>query len=447
VSADATLVPIEPASAGARPVALLAERDFLRLWLGQAVSQIGDGITALVLAVLVYRQTGSAAAVAALAVVTSAPQVLLGLHAGVFADRWDRRRVMIASDLLRAAVVVLLALAIARERVAWSLALACAHAAIGVFFEPARTAFLPWVVPRERLLAANGLTASTRMTCGVAGTVLAGVLLASVHGTAIALGVDALTFLISAAAVASISVPRGPSRGAGANSSRESPVDASSNDESTRGPRRGITAELIEGLDIVFHHPMLSSLLLTFAVTVLGMGAVGVLFVPFLLGDLHAPTAAIGFVRGVQLAGMIGGGLLLARRGSGIPAGRVLAAGILGLGPLLIFIGFAPHWAALFPLIALAGLCSSAVQSGSTTLIQQAVPDRLRGRAESALDTILVLVTIVSIAAAGAFADRVGVRLVFVIAGGLVLLGAWIGGARLVAARDAAEGVEVKLET
>jgi len=179
----------------------------------------------------------------------------------------------------------------------------------------------------------------------------------------------------------------------------------------------------------VFTNPAMTRLLVMFSITVLGMGAVNVLFVPFLMNELHGSTSIVGLVRGVQLAGMIGGGLLLGRAGR-LPPDAILTLGILGLGPLLALIGIAPHWTALLPLIGLVGLCSSAVQSGSMTLIQRTVPARMLGRAESALDTVLTVVMLISMASAGIAADRVGTRAVFVVAGGLALVAGLSTGVR-----------------
>src|SRR5439155_13166919 len=112
----------------------------------------------------------SASSVAALSILTSLPQIVLGLHAGVLADRWERRRVMIATDLARAVLVSGLVLASARGNLAAMYALACAQAAAGVLFEPARAALLPSLVTAERLLSANSVATSTRIAGGVLGS-------------------------------------------------------------------------------------------------------------------------------------------------------------------------------------------------------------------------------------------------------------------------------------
>src|SRR5437016_4529008 len=103
--------------------------EFRALWIGQAVSQLGDGLTALAALTLVNRLTGSTSAVATLAIVITAPQLLLGLHAGVFVDRWDRRRVMITSDLLRGLLILSLVFVRDRGHLGWFYAIALAQSA------------------------------------------------------------------------------------------------------------------------------------------------------------------------------------------------------------------------------------------------------------------------------------------------------------------------------
>jgi MFS family permease len=98
---------------------------------------------------------------------------------------------------------------------------------------------------------------------------------------------------------------------------------------------------------------------------------------------------------------MLVGGALLAGPAARLKPTQVLALGIAAIGPCLALMGLAPHWTALLPLLALIGVCSSAIQAGSVTLLQHAVPDHVRGRAESTFDTLLVAVMLVAMAAAG----------------------------------------------
>lgn len=395
------------ATAAPRGFRLLEEPSFRRLWIGQTVSELGDGMTSLSLVVLVNRLAGTVSAVALLTILTSLPQIAIGLHAGVIVDRWDRRRLMIACDVARALLVFGVVFAQEPRLLPWIYALAIGQAAASVFFEPARAAFLPAIVPASSLLAANSFAQTTRVVCTTAGAALAGFLLTLPQGMRATFAVDALSFAISAVALGAIRV-----RARAAVPEAVAPA-----------ARGSVTRELIEGLRFLFGNPTLVGLLLTFSITLLGMGAVTVLFVPFMLRDLGASTAAIGFVRSAQTVGLLTGGALLAGPAARWAPTRVLTLGIAGLGTCLALMGLAPHWLALLPLFVVSGVCSSAVQTGSVTLLQHAVPDRARGRAESTLDTLLVAIMLVAMGAAGLLGDRFGARAVFVAAGALALLG------------------------
>jgi MFS family permease len=381
---------------------LFRHPDFRRLWLGQAISEVGDGLTGLALLVVLHERTGSAAALGTLLVVTSLPQLALGLHAGVLVDRWDRRRVLIASDVTRALLLAALVIASFAGPL-WSIyALAIGQAAAGVFFEPARAALVPALVPPTLLLGANSLLQTTRIVGSVLGAALAGLLLALPSGTMIAFSLDAVSFLVSAAAITAIVARPRPQHEA---------VEA------------GHWAALVAGARFLFRSRLLLGLLLTFSVTVLGMGVVNVLFVPFVLGDLGAPTASLGFIRAAQVAGMVGAGAWVAAMSSRTAPSRLLMFGMLGLGLSLAFTAAVHNWLVLIPVLAVSGGWSSAIQSSSSTLLQQGAPNQLRGRVESALDTLLTLIMIAGFGAAGAAADRVGTRACFLLAGALTLLG------------------------
>src|SRR5829696_7167858 len=156
-----------PAPAGVR--SLLRIPDFRRLYLAQAISDVGDGMTYLALFLLVLDLTGSTAAIALMSILVALPPVTIGLFAGAYADRHDRRRIMLVSDTLRAVVILGMLLVAREEAIPALFALACLQAIVGTFFAPARMAMLPRVVPAEGLLAANSLSQATRMVASVIG--------------------------------------------------------------------------------------------------------------------------------------------------------------------------------------------------------------------------------------------------------------------------------------
>ena len=144
--------------------------DFRRLWLAQAISDVGDGLTLLTLMLLVNQLTGSTLALAAVAIALAIPPLTIGIVAGTYVDRWDRRTIMIVSDTLRAVIVLGFVIVGRAELVPLLLVLAFAQATIGTFFSPARGALIPRVVPADGLLAANAIGQATRVIAGVIGS-------------------------------------------------------------------------------------------------------------------------------------------------------------------------------------------------------------------------------------------------------------------------------------
>jgi MFS family permease len=150
---------------------LLKIRDFRFLWLGQIVSNFGDALTHLTLVLFINRVTGGdAQAIAWLLIVLALPTAVLGLIAGVFVDRWNRKHVMIISDGLRAVLTLGFVIAAVSEQLWLIYLLAFLHATVSSFFAPARSAVVPRVVPKEGLLAANSLSQMSVVLFRVLGT-------------------------------------------------------------------------------------------------------------------------------------------------------------------------------------------------------------------------------------------------------------------------------------
>ncbi|HEV2106528.1 MAG TPA: MFS transporter [Candidatus Eisenbacteria bacterium] len=396
----------------------LAVPGFRRLWLAGGISAFGDSFTALALLVVLLRLTGSTAAVAGLLIVTGLPQIVLGLQAGVVADRLERRRLMVASELVRGAFVLGLVAVRAGRDAPWLYALAVAQAAVGVFFEPARAAFVPRLVPPELRLSANALDQTLRLVAATTGSALAGLLLGGRGGPALAFSVDAGTFVASAALIAGIAAPAAASG-----------AEADATPEAAPGGRGWQT--LGAGLQALLARRALLGLLLTFAVATVGLGFMNVAFVPFVLADLHASTTALGLVRAAQTLGIAAGGACVGWLGARLPARGLVVGGVGGLGLGFAAMAWVPGAGPLFALMPLLGVASSALQAGSTTLLQAHAPDALRGRIESALDTLLVTLLMAAMAAAGALARGAGERRLFLAAGALTLLGGLVGAAAI----------------
>lgn len=291
--------------------------DFQRLWAGQSVSVFGNQITLVALpltAVLVL--DAGAAEMGLLRALETVPILLFSLLVGVWIDRVRRRALVVASNLGRALLLGLIpALALAGVlRIEYLYVVGFAVGVLEVIFIVAYQAYLPSLVPRDRLVDANSRLEMSNSAAQVGGPVTAGVLV-SILTAPIAIVVDVVSFLLAALAVASI---------------RRS--------EPAAMPRpRDLAAELREGFAGLLGHPVLRPIVLATSAGLLGFSMYISLIVLFHVRALGLDSVAIGVVFGVGGAGALGGAALaprLARR-FGIGPSFILAF-VLASGGLLV---------------------------------------------------------------------------------------------------------------
>lgn len=390
-----------PRAMGARDV--LRIPDYRRLFAAQAVSDLGDGMTNLALFLIVLEVTGSAAAIALMAILIALPPVTIGLFAGAYADRLDRRRIMIVSDTARAGVVVAMLAAAAVGFLPGLFALACLQAVVNTFYAPSRAAMVPRVVPAQGLLAANALAQMSRMVAGVIGVGLTGVIAAATGGVLVAFAVDAATFVVSVALVLRVTPAVGLPDPAEAARSRE----------------RGVGGAVADGLRVVLRSRPLLATMSGIAVVMLGVGAINVLFVPFLVGELAESPAWAGPVEAAQSVSMILASGLVATLAARLRVPTILIGGMAAVGVLIVALSFVGNVWGVIAVLFLLGWFVTPVQAATVTLLQQHTTDGVRGRVSAAFSASMSTTSIVSMAAAGVFADVIGIRGVF-LAGGIV---------------------------
>ncbi|HEY6571551.1 MAG TPA: MFS transporter [Candidatus Limnocylindrales bacterium] len=398
----------KPAAAAIGVRDLLRIPDFRRLYLAQSISDIGDGMTYLALFLLVLDLTGSTAAIALMSILVALPPVTVGLFAGAWADRHDRRRIMIASDTLRAIVVMVMAFAAIQQAVPLLFVLACIQSIIGTFFSPARMAMVPRVVPEEGLLVANSLSQATRMVAGVIGAAVTG-LIAGIAGEAWpVLVIDAATFLLSVALVIGIAAELGfPDAVAVAKAKSQS-----------------LGGAVADGLRLISRSRQLVAALGGVSVVMLGVGAINVLFIPFLVNDLGASPVWAGPLEGAQTLSMILAGGLMGGLATRFSIPRLFVGGIAGLAVCVGLLSIVPGpWALLLIMFAV-GWFVMPVQATTMTIVQKATTNETRGRVAGALNASIQTASIGSMAAAGILADVTGIRVVFAVGGAIAMLAA-----------------------
>ncbi len=391
------------------PRDLLRNRDFRLLWLGQSISNFGDSMTNLALLLLVNHLTGSTAALATMMVVLAIPTLTFGLIAGVYVDRWDRKRVMIVSDVIRGVLVLGFALVNGPEKIWLLYLIGFVQASIGTFFNPARSALIPNLVAKEGLLAANSLMQMTQILFGLLGTAAAGALVGMLELYWPVFVVDALTFFVAVGLVGMIhfqgkATPRGVS----------SP--------------RVIFGELVGGLRITFGNRILAGTILAAAVTMLGLGAVNVLLVPLIVNDLQVPETWFAVIEFAQTSAMILSGALVTVIAARFKPTQIVVVAFIGVGTVIaLTAGITNVWQLLLILFGV-GWFITPLQASVQTIAQTAVPNEVRGRTGATNNALISTANLISMAAAGVLADAVGVRTVFIIGGAFVVLAGILAG-------------------
>jgi MFS family permease len=397
-------------------LATLRHRDFSLLWFGGLISLAGDWMLRIALPVHVYNLTGSTLATGIMFMAGMAPTLLFGSVAGVFVDRWDRKRVMVLTNLVLAAGLLPLLFA-QTEQWLWLVYLvAFIQSTVSQFFSPAENALLPTLVGEEHLMAANSLNSLNNNLARLVGPSLGG-LVAARMGLAGVVMLDAATFLLAAVMIGLIRTPGRP------------PLTTPADPESD-APHLLVSVwqQWLSGLRLVRQTPVLKLLFVIIALVAVGEGIISVLFVPFVTDVLHGEALQLGWLMSSQAIGGLLGGVVVARIGNRIPPAVLLgpSALLFGLIDLLIFNypAFFPGFALAIFLFILVGLPSAGLGASFSTLMQTNTADEFRGRVFGALNTTFALLTLIGMGLASTLGDLVGIVPVINIQGyGYVLAG------------------------
>jgi MFS family permease len=381
----------------AMPTLLGARPDFRRLFLASLGSAIGTWLAFVALVVDVFDRTGSAAWVSALLVAEFAPLVAIGLLAGPLVDRLPRRRVLVATDLIRVAVFIVIPFATSALQI---ILLALVAGAATSLFRPAVYAGLPSLVEgNAELPRANGLLQSAENATLTLGPLLGGLLVAWA-GPDPAYAVNAASFALSALLIVRIGKR----------------FDTEPSDS------EGHWRELAAGFSLAASSPALRSVVITWSTVMLGSGAIGVAEVVLAKDVFEAGDAGYGLLLSAMGLGLVIGGVLAGSRLGEQVTGRAYAVAIalmaVGIGAAAAAPGV---WIAAV-LIVLAGVGNGAALVCNAVIIQRGVPDRLLGRAFTLAMSVSYAALGVGMVAAGPLTDALGARAVWGIAAGVLAL-------------------------
>lgn len=379
-------------------------RDFQLFFIGQTTSSLGSAFTRFALPLLVFHLTGSPVNLALTVTATFLPVVLFGLIIGVWVDRVDRKRLMIITDIGRAAVIAWLPLLASLDllSVGWIYAAAFASSLLAMVFETSQVSAIASLVPRDDLMRANGRLQASYSATGVLGSLLAGLVVAVLPVPLLLLG-DALSFLISAGALALISRRFN---------------DAAGHEEDAPALR----TELLAGVRYVVGQPVL----LCLAVMLALINFVGITpdtqLVLFAKQRLQASDSQVGLLYAAGGAGVVILSLLAGRLRRRFAYGQVALGALMLHGLFIAAFAAAPwYWAAL-PLWSLSTGVEALFNIATASLVQAIIPDHLMGRVISVLRVLAWSAIPLGTALGGLVIERTGqVDVVYAVIGGLIL--------------------------
>lgn len=401
-------------------ITTLRQRNFALLWLGGLISQTGDWLLQVGLPVYVYLVTGSALATSILFIVSFVPNIALGSVAGVFVDRWDRRRTMLIGSLLMA--LGLLPLLLMHDKSSlWILYPELFfEASIEQFVVPAQNALIPHLVSEEQLVTANSLNSVSSSVARLAGGALGGILF-GLFGLSTTIWLDLGSFLFVAAMLSLIKLPTQ----ARTERTAEQPVTEKTSLALSGWHKLG--AEWLDGMQLILRQAPLLVLFIMLAVQGIGEGVFSIMLVLFVKLVLHGGSAVFGILLGVQAVGSLLGGLAMGKFGKRVTPVRLLGVCTCLFGLIDLLITDLPLFVKggvllvglLFVLVGIPGV--GALVS-SQTLFQTLVEDRLRGRVFGAIQAVSALMMLIGMILAGLLGDRLGPVLLLNIQGGAYFL-------------------------
>jgi len=394
---------------------VLALRPVRLLWIAQVVSIFGDFLALFaVLSDVSFRLKATPAQVTLISVAFLIPFALLGPIAGVFVDRWDAKRTMILSDLIRAALALFLVFASGLNQI---YAILFALSAVSTFFVPAQTIMIRSVTPREGLMAANALMQQAFQVVRIISPAIAGAMVNWV-GAKPAYYFDSASFTLSAGMIAAIVIKRAAAA-----------TDSSAPAES--GKLESILNDLIAGARFIFTHATISFVMLAMAAGMFALSCFAPLIAIYVRDTLKSTEFQFGVINSMIGVGMIFATQFITRFAKNRSKSLLVVAGLLGMGVAVMVMASIGH-------VAVAAIGAFGIGFGAIfiivptqTLMQQETPVELVGRVSSSFMSVLSVSQLLGLIISGSLTERLGIRNLFFASAAMLVLFALLGFFRL----------------
>lgn len=394
-------------------VLLRRNSNFRHLWIGQIISELGDWFNNIAVLALAMHLTGSGLVVSAVLLSRTVPAVLFGPPAGVLADRFKRRTLLLSADYLRAVLAMGFILVSSRDHMGLAYLFGALLTAVSIFFTTAKNASIPELCAPEELMTANALTGSTTAIMQMLGGALGGFAVQG-FGYQAAFTLNALSFLVSAGLILRIRFPES---------------------QTARGlhkDRPSYAREFWEGLRFVRSQPIVLGLLLVGAGWATGGGAAQILFSLFAVDVYQAGESGIGILYAAAGLGIVVGATAsnaFFRHQSFAVTKWVIGISMVLTGVFYSIFSFTHTlWTGVL-WIALSRVVMGINNIIGATLLMNTVPAEFRGRTFSVKETVVIFMMVVSMLVAGIAQRYVGPHTIALVAGILTLLTGvlWLG--------------------
>ncbi len=386
------------------PFSVFRNQNFSLLWSGQLISTMGTALSSLAASIYIFRLTNSALSVGLMLMATAAPSLLVGLFAGVFVDRFDRKKIMIAADLIRAVLAFSIPFLV-QLNIAWLYCVVILSSAIGQFFDPAHESVLPEVASDDELAAANSLIAISSFGSTAIGFAASG-LIASAADISWAFYLDAVSFLLSALCIFLI---------------RIKPFQQSEEKTSVAIVINNLKA----GVRQLFDTPVLRSLYTAQVPVLIAFGLSNALLLPFALRALKATEFEYGLQEGLTSIGFVVASLLMANIFDRVREGTWIASSYFGMALAGIAYSFVHSIPLAIIIVTISGFFNAPSSIGRRLIIQRNTPREMRGRVNSVFFVSRDVLFLMGMAAAG-LADSIDVRIMYLASALILLAGAML---------------------
>ena len=379
---------------------ILRHGPFRTMWLAQFVSIFGDFLALFgVINLITFRMHGTAVMVTAVTIAYALPLALIAPVAGVFVDHWNPKLVMIASDLIRAALILALVFVTDVRQICVIFAVL---SSVSSFFAPAQSVTIRTVVPMEGLLAANALMSQAFYMVRLFSPTLAGLLIVWATEKA-CFYLDSASFLFSACMIASLTVVR-PARA------------------QTEKTLRSLTQDFLAGNRFIFTHAGLTFVFMAMAVAMFVLSSFSPLISIYIRDSLGAGTMWFGVISSMVGVGLISGTQLVTRLVRSRSKTHVVMAGLFALGMGAAVLGLFRN----IPTAALStftmGFAIAFVLVPAQTLSQQETPPQMIGRVSSSFMSLVAFAQVLGLLLSGILAQALGIRPVFLASAGVLVL-------------------------